>query len=333
MAELRLKSRRFREEREWDWRRLESLVDRAERKGADSLSDNELMSMAVLYRSALSSLSVARATSLDRGVTDYLESLAARAYFFVYGARSTLWARLGRFFAHDWPNAVKALWRETLLSALIFFGVAGVAAWLVTADPDWYYAFAQHSAGRDPAATTAFLRETLYHKPTAGEGLTYFASFLFTNNATVALLAFALGFAFCVPTALLIGMNGAGFGAFLALFASRGLGWQALGWLMIHGVTELFAAIIAGAAGFRIGWALAFPGERTRIEAAAAAGRTAATAVGGVVVMLFVAGLLEGFGRQLINQDAPRFAIAGVSLVIWLAYFYLPRRGRAGGAP
>ena len=30
---------------------------------------------------------------------------------------------------------------------------------------------------------------------------------------------------------------------------------------MIHGTTELFAIVLAGAAGFRIGWASAFPGE------------------------------------------------------------------------
>jgi hypothetical protein len=47
----------------------------------------------------------------------------------------------------------------------------------------------------------------------------------------------------------------------------------------------------------------------------------------GAVVMLFLAALLEGFGRQLINSDTVRYTIAGTSLIFWLAYFYLPRRG------
>jgi hypothetical protein len=42
--------------------------------------------------------------------------------------------------------------------------------------------------------------------------------------------------------------------------------------------------------------------------------------------MLFVAGLLEGFGRQLIQMDLARYAIAGTTLIAWLAYFYWPRR-------
>jgi uncharacterized membrane protein SpoIIM required for sporulation len=46
----------------------------------------------------------------------------------------------------------------------------------------------------------------------------------------------------------------------------------------------------------------------------------------GVVVMLAVAGLLEGFGRQLIRNDFARYGIAGVSALVWGAYLYAPRR-------
>src|ERR1700744_6197960 len=99
MDELRLKSYRFRAEREADWRRMEAILGRAEGRGAAALSDEQLLAAPVLYRAALSSLSVARATSLDQGLIDYLESLCARAYFFVYGARSTLTERLPRVFA------------------------------------------------------------------------------------------------------------------------------------------------------------------------------------------------------------------------------------------
>jgi hypothetical protein len=45
----------------------------------------------------------------------------------------------------------------------------------------------------------------------------------------------------------------------------------------------------------------------------------------GVVVMLFVAGLLEGFARQLITLDAVRYAVALGSAAVWGGYFYLPR--------
>ena len=48
----------------------------------------------------------------------------------------------------------------------------------------------------------------------------------------------------------------------------------------------------------------------------------------GVVVMLMLAGLLEGFGRQLIADTGLRYAVAGASGVIWAVYFYAPRATR-----
>lgn len=329
MAELILKSQRFRREREADWVRLERLLDRFEKEGAARLGHEDLLAIPVLYRAALSSLSVARSTSLDSGLLGYLETLCARAYFFVYGTRSTLLERIGAFFARDWPLAVRGLWRETLVAlALLLLGTAA-AYLLVHNDPDWFYAFMPKSMaqGRDPAATTAALRETLYaHAHGERSGLSVFATFLFTHNAQFALFAFALGFAFGLPTAFLQIMNGCMLGAIFALFVSRGLGVQLGGWLMIHGVTELFAATLASAAGFKIGWALAFPGTRSRAEALGAAGRQAATAMFGVLAMLFVAGALEGVGRQLVTDDAVRYAVAIGSGAVWLTYFYLPRR-------
>jgi uncharacterized membrane protein SpoIIM required for sporulation len=332
MAELRLKSWRFRAEREQDWRRLDALLTKAEAGGAERLKRDELLEIPLLYRQALSSLSVARSISLDRSLTAYLESLCTRGYFFVYGARARLPERVARFFLRDWPAAVQALWRETLVALALSIAATLVAYVLVRRDPDWFYSFVQPAlaGGRDPMATTAALRETLYAKPDMREGLGVFATFLFTHNAQVALFAFALGFALCLPTAALMLMNGGMLGAFLALFASRGLGVEAVGWMMIHGTTELFAIVLAGAAGFSIGWAVAFPGERSRVDAAAEAGRRAGVAMAGVVCMLLVAGLLEGLGRQLITSDLARYAIAALMLGGWLAYFYWPR-GRAAG--
>lgn len=327
MKDLQLKSQRFRAEREADWRRLEGLLTRVEQSSAATLSDEELLAIPVLYRATLSSLSVARATSLDHSLIDYLEGLATRAYFFVYGARAGLRQRISRFFVESWPASVRGMWRETLAAAAIFVVAVALGFWLVWQDSGWYAGLAGDMAGgRDPAATTQALRDTIYERLPQNADLSLFASFLFTHNAQIALMAFALGFAFCAPTAFLLAQNGLSLGAMLALFSSRALGFQFAGWILIHGVTEIFAILLGGAAGFRIGWQVAFPGDRTRLDAAADAGRAVAPAMAGVVLMLVIAGLLEGFGRQLIQDDWARYAIAGASLVSWLGYFYLPRR-------
>jgi uncharacterized membrane protein SpoIIM required for sporulation len=174
--------------------------------------------------------------------------------------------------------------------------------------------------GRDPSASAQFLRSTLYEKHQ--DFLMVFATFLFTHNAQIAIFAFALGFAFGVPSLLLILYNGLMLGAILEVFAAKGLGENIAAWLMIHGTTEMFAICIAGAAGLKIGTAIAFPGADSRMAAAVKAGRISATAMIGVVLMLMIAGLLEGVGRQTVTSDGFR-ALIGVSVLAgWLIYFY-----------
>lgn len=328
MVGLPADTRRFRAEREGEWRRLEHIVATAERGSLRALSDEDLLALPVLYRGALSSLSVARETSLDLELVSYLEGLCARAYFFVYGVRTTAAKRIAAFLAIDWPGAVRSLWRETLVALLLTLvgAIAGYA--LVASDPSWYEVLMPEgmAQGRDFSASTETLRSTLYDGGEEG-GLSLFATYLFTHNAQVSVFAFALGFAFGVPTAMLLVYNGTTLGAILALFAERGLGVQMGGWLFIHGTTEFFAIILSGAAGIRIGWSVVFPGEgESRLDSAARAGRSAATVMGGVVIMLLTAGLLEGFGRQLITSDLARYTIGTVMLAGWLAYFYWPRR-------
>src|SRR3954470_3084926 len=112
-------SRRFRAAREGEWRRLEDILTTAEQRSVRALDDEDLLALPILYRGALSSLSVARETSLDLELVTYLEGLCARAYFFVYGVRTPLASRIGAFFARDWPLAMRSLWRETLVSLLL----------------------------------------------------------------------------------------------------------------------------------------------------------------------------------------------------------------------
>jgi uncharacterized membrane protein SpoIIM required for sporulation len=319
---------RFRAAHEADWERLDQLVTRMEKRSIRALSDDDILALPLLYRTTLSSLAVARDTSLDRGLITYLEQLTTRAYFQIYGVQTSVWRQLGHFFARGWPEAVQGLWRETVVCVLLTLASAAVAFLLVRGDPSWFFAIIPESlaGGRDPSASAEALRQTLYDRQ--NDMLATFATHLFTHNSQISIFAFALGFAFAVPTILLILYNGLMLGAFVAVFAAKGLAFNLGGWLFIHGTTELFAINIAGAAGMRIGTAIAFPGRDSRIEAAVRAGRPAAIAMGGTVLMLAVAGLLEGIGRQTVVDDFSRYAIGSAMLGGWLTYFYMPRRGR-----
>lgn len=324
---------RFRTTHEGDWARLEALITRVEKRSVRALADEDVLALPLLYRAALSSLSVARETSLDRALVTYLEKLCTRAYFQLYGVPTSLIDQLRGFFATGWPTAVQALWRETLF-CLALLAVGAITGYLLVAgDPTWFYSIVPSgmASGRDPSASAETLRGTIYGD-SGDTMLLTFATFLFTHNSQIALFAFALGFAFAVPSLLLVAYNGVMLGAMMALFAGKGLGVGMACWLAIHGTTELFAVALAGAAGVRIGTAVAFPGREARLDAAMRAGRSTAVAMGGVVCMLMVAGLLEGVGRQTIQGDLPRLAIGIAALAAWLAYFYLPRRRAAGPA-
>jgi uncharacterized membrane protein SpoIIM required for sporulation len=326
---LDIGQRNFRSAHEADWAELEALLKRIERRSVRSLSADEAMRLPVLYRATLSSLSIARETSLDRALIDYLEPLCTRAYLIVYGVRTSAIEGVTNFFKHEWPAAVRAIWKETLVAAALLFAGALVGYLLARSDAGWYHSIMPDAMaqGRSPTSSATELRQVIYGgADKAGGMLGIFATYLFTHNAQVSIMCFALGFAFGVPTAFLIVQNGTMMGALIAVYAQHGLAPNLIGWLMIHGTTELFAIVLAGAAGFRIGLATAFPGHVNRLAAATKAGKTAATVMIGVVIMLMFAGALEGVGRQVIQNDVARYAIGLTMLAIWLSYFYLSKR-------
>ncbi|XAP78421.1 stage II sporulation protein M [Citromicrobium bathyomarinum] len=327
-----LRSDRFRLEREGDWRRLEQIVRRLERGFAFRLSDEDIMDLPVLYRQAASSLAVARETSLDAATLRFLEDLVQRAWYQVYGPRSGLLRWLGGFFRGGWSRAVRAIWLDILLAFAAM--AAGVAAgWLLVArNVEWYFALVPGSMAdaRVPGASRAQLAETLAIADGAG-GLSAFAAQLFYNNASVCILAFALGFAFGVPTLLLLIYNMALLGAMAWLYNSVGLLPDFLAWLSVHGTTELTAILLAGAAGVHVGRRMAFPGDASILSATAEAGRRAALVMLGCVFMLIFAAILEAFPRQLAGPEA-RAIIGAFMAIAWTALFVLVGREHKGAS-
>lgn len=325
------RSVKFRAEREAEWSELEELLARCLPRGLGALSEHELHRLPMLYRSAISALDVARKTALDRALIAYLESLTGRAYLAVYTSRRPERAPLRRFFGERFPRAVRAISAELSLCTAIFFLGVLVSYLLVRVDPEWYFAFVDEAlaGGRTPGASTDFLREVLYHQEDGG--LSVFGASLFSHNAGIGLLAFALGFAAGVPTAFLVLSNGLMLGAFVALYDERGLLGPLLGWLLPHGVPEIGAILLCGAGGLALGRAVIAPGARTVRDALVESGRRGAVIVAGSVLLFLVAGFVEGVFRQLVTHDLARFALALFN-ALWLgAWIVLGGRGLARG--
>ena len=143
-----------------------------------------------------------------------------------------------------------------ILAAGLIFLLGGLTSYALTiANTDWYYTFLATGLtdNRLPTTSTEELRATLYQGADVASALSGFSSWLFSHNAGIGMLAFALGFALGIPSILLLFYNGLALGAFVALFDSRGLGGEVMGWLIIHGTTEILAVILCGGAGLVLG--------------------------------------------------------------------------------
>jgi uncharacterized membrane protein SpoIIM required for sporulation len=325
---ISLKSSEFRRTREQGWQELERLVEAAERQGVRALAPQELHRLPQLYRSALSSLSVARAIALDRHLLLYLENLALRAYLTIYSPRTGL-AAAGREFLFAFPAAVRrARWH--ILIAFTAFAVGIIAGFSLTVGDEGWFATLVPSGlagGRGPASSRAALLAGEIFAPWPGAAVSFgiVANFLFNHNTMVGILAFCLGLAAGVPTVLLISYQGLILGAFLALHYNRDLTLDFVGWILIHGVTEITAILLCGAAGLVVAEKILFPDRYSRVDSLATHGRMAAEIAVGAVLMFFVAAILEGGFRQLVASTPGRFAIAAATAVGWLAYIHLVR--------
>ena len=324
-----MRSVSFRREREASWQELEDLIALADKDGVRALSAGQLARLPHLYRATLSALSVARSISLDQALTHYLESLVGRAYFVVYGTRQHLRTQIWDYLSWRWPAAIRRRWKAIVL-ATVLMAAGGVVAYLMTRDNmDYYYTFIGDMAqGRTPAASTSELRAQLYDQGNVSSMLGTFAAALFSHNAGIGILAFALGFVVGLPTAFLLFYNGVVLGAFVALYTSRGLAVDIWGWLLPHGVTELTAAMLAGAGGFTIAAAIAFPGVKSRLDNLRDHGKDAARIVIGCVIMLFIAGMIEGIFRQTVTSVPIRYAVAGTTAAWWIFFFGFVGRRR-----
>src|SRR5262249_50906071 len=133
-----IRSTRFRQEREADWRKLEAIVGRAERQGIAALDFDSARALAELYRETVAALSVARGISLDKSLLDYLESLCCRAYLAVYAPQETLRGLVSRFFVTSAPRAVRRSGLALFLAALALVLGIVVGDRLFVSDPTWY---------------------------------------------------------------------------------------------------------------------------------------------------------------------------------------------------
>lgn len=305
------------------WDRLATLTGKARRQ-PNMLSTDELDDLVLLYQRASSELSHTRRAFGDPGLDARLTRLVAEAHAVLRGRRSgTRLQAIVDFLTVGFPAAVWWHGRYIAVSAALTLGPFVIlGAWLANSD-------AALDATAPEAVRQAYIEddfEAYYSSAPAAE----FSTNVLVNNIQVSVLALAGGVLVGLGTVVILVQNGANIGLALGMFASVGEQPRFWGLILPHGLLEMTAVIIAGAAGLALGWAIVAPGDRPRAHALAEAGRRSVTVIGGLALAFIVAGIIEGF---VTPSPLPTALRVGVGVAVESAFLlYLFTQGRRAAA-
>ncbi|AFY76608.1 uncharacterized membrane protein [Pleurocapsa sp. PCC 7327] len=287
--------------REANWKRLDVLLQQVEKQGLKSLNAEEIRELASLYRSVSADLARAKTNQVGQILTQNLQKLTSRSYSQIYqGSRPQEWGAVKEFYRWGFPVIVQQTWIYTAIATAIFlFGT--LVAW-------WY-------AWRDPAFISLVIPEELISKvrddrelwmgkiigvePLASSGI-------MVNNLSVSFYTIMGGVTmymqelhFIAPPGLftiyLLLNNGIHLGAVSTLVSQNKLAYPFWAFVFPHGSLELPAIFLAGGAGLILARGILFPGNYRRADALKFYGSQAAQLVFGIVPMLTIAGIIEGF--------------------------------------
>jgi uncharacterized membrane protein SpoIIM required for sporulation len=311
-------STRWLEKRKTYWARLELLVDRSNKGGLSALNHRELQELGLLYRQMASDLATVREDVTSNQLSFYLNQLLGRAHNLIYMGHKQKISGIVRFYTQTYPQVFRETFRQTLLAFLIF-AVTALASWAVTIhDPT----FAHRLLGPQMMDTIEkkemWTQSIVTIKPLA-------ASSIMTNNLSVSFATFALGITAGIGTIWMMVVNGMLIGVIGAATWHAGMALQLWSFVAPHGVLELPAIFIAGGAGLEIARGMLFPGLLPRRESLARAGGRAARLVLGIVPMLIIAGIIEGFVSPSGMATPLKFLLAAVLFAALTTYLVRPR--------
>lgn len=313
----------FLQQRRPEWRELEELLERVEGSGLASLDDEQAVAFGRLYRRVASDLNQAQTFVRGEATVRYLNDLFARCYLVIYGRpRVRLWSLISHFL-WIYPAVFRRNFRHFLLATVVFF--AGTVLGFLAS----YF---------DPGSRLFLLPtdmpminpdEPTSHLQTSGE-LSAFSSFLFTNNVRVSLLVFVVGITFGIGTTYLLFYNGLLLGALGAVFVEAGATLPFITGIVPHGVLEIPACLIGGAAGYVLAEALIVARPWPRLQELTRQGREALLLVSGCVPLLALAAVLEAGVARAPDEflgSGLKLAVAAFFGLLFVAYLLLPGWG------
>lgn len=322
---------RFLQERNPRWERLSELLDRAENSPERDLGPEGMRELLRLYRLTSSDLNQARSLTADPEILERLNALAGRGYRFIYRPRrGARWAgNLAAFLGARVPEAFQRHARAVATAAGVFllgalFGLTAVLLRPASAEdliPEQFFT----ESPRERVEKIEKEEERIANV----EDAALFGAQLYTHNIRVSFLAFSLGALSLIGGVWILFYNGLILGAVAATYLLDGVTVFFLAWVGPHGALELPAIVLAGAAGLVAGRALLLPGELSRGASMRRAFPVVWRMMVAVMLILVIAGLIEGSFSQFSAKTVPyalKIAVAAVLHATLLLYLFLPRR-------
>jgi uncharacterized membrane protein SpoIIM required for sporulation len=305
---------RWIEKRKLYWDRMATLVGGVQLRGLASLSGPELREMALLYRQIASDLSALRQEQSARNIEAQLNQLMQRAHEIVYSGRLRRFTDIRKFFSQEYPQLFRRLLPFITASLALFLGGALLGSLLTLVRPQ----FERRLLG--PSMIDTIERHEMWtHSVTSMAPQS--SSAIMTNNLSVTFAAFAAGITAGLGTIYMMGWNGILLGVVGTACHQAHMSVKLWSFVAPHGSLELPAIVIAGGAGLRLAWGLLFPGIYRRGHSLSVGGAEAVRLVGGVIPMLVLAGILEGFFSPSSAPIWLKFLSSGVlfsALLTWL---------------
>jgi uncharacterized membrane protein SpoIIM required for sporulation len=316
---------RFINEHKDNWQRLEDLLSLLRGNSLRGLSRAEVREFGELYRRAASDLAIARSETRDPKLINYLNSLVIRAHGKIYRAENQGADLIWQFFARDFPQAFRRTWRFAAFSFAVF-ALFAVISFLLSYNS---LTFADELGVGDVRIAAQMKMkwwESLNQSNQIG------SSAILTNNILVAFKAFAYGAFFGIGTLYVLIFNGLHIGGVLGVCykVDPAFGNDLVTFMVGHGVIELSCIFIAAGAGLLIGYSMINPGDLTRAQALKKSGLEAVRLAIGCAILLFIAGIIEGF---LSPSSLPAAVKYGTGITTGIAmYSYLFLVGREENA-
>lgn len=284
--------------------------------------------MANRFTELVNDLGYAKTFYPQSKVTQYLNKLASEIYLGIYKNKKEESSRIVKFWKTELPIVIEKYRRELLYAFLIFLFFALVAAFSAANDQsfvrgvlgnDYLEMTEQNIAKGDPFGVYK------------GEDSASMFLWIAVNNISVSFLIFILGILAGLGTLWMLFNNGVMLGAFQYYFFSKGLGWQSVLVIWIHGILEISSIIIAGAAGIVLAKSLVFPGTYNRLYSLKRGAKDGIKMMIGLVPVFILAAFLEGYVTRYSNMPvwlSLFILISSASFITWYFIIYPIRLGR-----